>query len=676
MAKTKKVTETGLDNNIFAMAGYWEPKSFQTRGGRAYKGLKSDDYPYSEQMAEKLSSIGINVVVWHYYKGLGIKTEEPEMKRTASFFKHCEKYGITKGVYINSGSIFADTFIAENPDFAEMMSVDQFGMNHQYSEYYRCYYRWRPCSSNKEFGEYFGKAAVKAIDDGADFIQFDNSGQMPCYCPKCREGFPQYLLEKFPSEPAQGKMSFKERFGHDFNGSFQLPRGTGRMPIDNMPAAYEPGLYEWVRYRQKLYDRTLKTACDMIHDRKADAIIGGNIALDHGEFPGLVWGLDPENSYRCRTNYFFSEDSNFAGIEDDRLITHIRTYKYGRSMNNRVLVHNLPQGSNDIKWLNYAEAAAFNDGCLGRVAWATDPDDGRMDFLKKSLEFLRKHKDIYIGSKCISKIALYRCAESEVANWADTSLSRLAVEQVLIKNSIQYDCIINDRFDELAKYDVLICANTITVSGAVVKMIAEFVKGGGKLLCTESALSMDEYNCSRKFVSDMGLAGARDSNLGRTVTDADVLDILEYLELEDKYADNIFNLAKIDYAKTFSWSPTSAFLPIIGKEYFAEPLNKDEILQLLHKAAGEKDIELAAPENVIAGFFECTNGKKAVHVLDYEASRQLKDVRLKFRTGGLKKAVAKFVTLDGECEIKLQHQGDFASCTLPGFKTYGFLVIK
>jgi len=677
MAETQKVEKVNLDDDIFASTGYWEPMAFIKRGGRAVVGLEDDEYPYSEEMAKKLSDVGINLVVWHYYKGLGIKTEEEEMQKTAKFFKHCEKYGLTKGVYINSGSIFADTFIAENPDFADKIAIDQFGSKHQYSEFYRNYYRWRPCSSNKEFGEYFGRASVKAIQEaGADFIMFDNSGQMSCYCEKCRKGFPQYLLEKFPAEPQAGKISFKERFGYDFRGSFELPRGTSRMPIDNMPGAHEPGFYEWVRYRQQLYEGTLKTACDVIRQASGKAKIGWNIALDYGEFPGLVWGIDPESSYRCGTNYFFSEDSNFAGIEDGRLITHIRTFKYGRAMNNRVMFHNLPEkGGNEIKWLNYAEAAVFNDGCLGRVNWATDPDDGRLDFLKKSLKFLRKHKDVYLHSKCMSRVALYRCAESEVANWADERISMLAIEQVLIKNSIQYDQIINDRFDDITNYDMLICTNTITVPDVIVRKIADFIRGGGKLFCTESSLSVDEYNRRRSFRPDMGLAGERDSSLGRVSGRADVSEILGYLGLEDKYAENIFYLPKIDYAKPFAWSPCSAYLPIIGKEYFAEPLNKDEVLALLREALGENNVKVAGPENVITGYFECADGSKVIHVLDYEAGRELGGLKLRFKLAGEKSKQAKFVTLDLTAEVKLEHNGDYATCILPTFKTYGFLKI-
>jgi len=665
-----------LEDDIVAEAGYWEPVSVLIRGGVAYDGLEDDKYPYSPEMAEKLCEIGINLAIWPYYKAIGIENEEQEeMQKTAEFFKHLDKYGITKGVYINQGTIFQGPFLAENPEARDWVALDPWGKPQPYSEFYRSYHKQRICAGNTEFGRFYGRVCIKAIKEaGADFIHFDQAAQVPCYCEKCKTGYPKYVLGKYPNESREGAITFKQRFGYKYYGHLDLPKGSPRQPIDNLPTAYEPGLYEWVRYRQQLYENTFKIACDMIKDASGETQICWNIALDYGEFTSLVWGIDPETSYRCGTEYFFSEDSNFAGMEEGRLIGHIRTYKYGRAMNNRVIVHNMPpSSSDDAKLLNYAEAAVFNDGCLGRVMWATDPDDGRLDLLKKVLKFLRRNKDVYIHTKSISRVALYRCAESELANWADERISRLAVEQVLIKNSIQYDNIINDRFEEVSNYDLLICANTATVSNAVVRKIADFVRGGGKLLCTESALSRNEYGRNRKYAPHMLMQDERDSEVNRVKGRADVSGILEYLRLEEKYAANIFYLPAVDYTKQFVWDPTSARLPIIGKEYFVEPFNKDELLGLLREALGEDDVEVSAPENVIAGYFECAEGQRVVHILDYRPGRRLAGVGLRFKINGDKKKQAKFVTLDSEFEIELEYNGDYASCVLPAFKTYGFL---
>jgi hypothetical protein len=674
MLRQKNKSDNRLDHDIVAMTGYWEPNSFAIRGGIAHEDIETFEYPYSEQIAKKLSKIGINLVSWHYYKGLGIKMEEEEMQKTAQFFKHCEKYGISKGVYINAGSVFADTFIAENPEAKDWMSYDQWGEKQQYSEYYRCYYRWRPCSNNKEFGDYFGRAAVKAIKEaGADFIHFDNSSQMPCYCQKCQKGFVEYLLIKYPAEPRDGTITFKERFGHDFKGSFQLPRGTARQPIDNLPSAREPGIYEWVNYRQQLYEKLLDKACTLIRDASSAVRIMWNPPVDEGEFSGLVWGLDPESSYRCGTNYFFSEDGNSARIEDGRLISRIRTYKYGRATGNKVLVHNASETNNDQKLLNYVEAAVFNDGCLGRVMWATDPDDGRLDFTEKAIGFLREYKEIYVHSKCISKVAVYRCHESEVANWADDRISRLSIEQTLILNSIQYDQIINDTFDDINNYELLICANTISISDTVTKKIGDFVRSGGKVLCTGASFSRNEYGQRRKFVSDMGLAGERDKNLGRINSKGDVSEILSYLNLEKEFGSRIFYLPKIDLAKEFLWNPQSSELPRIDHDYFVEALNKEVIVEMVEEASDGNNLKITAPDNVIAGHFRTKSGERIIHILDYESHRTLSNVKVRVKIDKTEKISGKFVTIDSSSDIVLQSNGTMVTCTMPPFKTYGFL---
>ncbi len=123
-----KTQQTNWPDEIIAMAGYWEPIAFMVRGGRGVKGMEQDPFPYSEAMAQKLARIGINMATWHYYKGLGIETEEEEMQKTATFFDILRQYGIRKSVYINLGSFFADTFPVENPEAEKWLSLDQFGM--------------------------------------------------------------------------------------------------------------------------------------------------------------------------------------------------------------------------------------------------------------------------------------------------------------------------------------------------------------------------------------------------------------------------------------------------------------------------------------------------------------------------------------------------------------------
>lgn len=667
---------TGKHDDIMAMAGYWEPIAFVVRGGRGVKGLEQDSFPYSEEMARKLAGIGINIASWHYYKGLGIRTEEEEMQRTTQFFRILDNYGIIKSVYINLGSFFADTFLDENPQAEQWLSIDQFGLPHQYSEYYRCYYRLRPCMSRMAFAEYVGAAAVKAIREaGAEHILFDNSAQMPCYCDACRQGFPAYALEKFPERPGEGQVSFKERFGYAFKGRFELPRGNYRRPIDNVPAAHEPGLYEWVRYRQEQYERAHRRATEMIRSESGDVTISWNIALDYGEFTGMVWGIDPETAYRCKSDYFFSEDDNCARIENGRLISHIRTFRYGRAMNNRVLVHNILHGTEDQKYLSYVEAAVFNDGCLGCVMWATDEEAG-LDTLKHTIAFLRANKAMYVGTKPVSRIAVYRCSESETAGWADVTLSRYAVEQVLIKHSIPFDYVINDTLDNIFDYELLVCANTMNVSDATLEKIAAFVRKGGKLLCSEGAFFKDEYGRKRISVSDMGYLGERDGNVGRIRNSAEGAGrILAYLGLDRSYGNSVFYLYRIDHAVPYEWNVSSGYHTWLGNEYYVEPRNKDDIVALLRQALPERDLELEAPDNVIGALFGTREAGHVVHLLDFEAGRELAGVKVRVRAAGCDRSHAIFKTIEGERSVPLSLEGNVMSCIVPAFKTYGFLQI-
>lgn|GEM_PF-6870117 len=659
--------------DIIAMAGYWEPVSFQIRNGRAYRGIREDDFPYSKAMAEKMERLGINLVVWHYYKGLGIQTEEEEMQNTAGFFKHLPN-SIGKGAYINIGSFFADTFLSENPQANNWLTRDQNGLPQQYSEYYRIYYRFRPCMSNPEFGEYVGNATAKAIADGANMICMDNSAQMPCYCDNCRKKFPEYVLERYPSSAAEGELCFKERFGYEYTGRLEIPRGTSRMPIDNLPGAHEPGLYEWIKYRQQSYENTHQRVTQMAREASSEVRISWNIAMDYGEFTGLVWGIDAETSIRSKSDFFFSEDENNPGIENGNLIRHISTYKYGRAMNNRVLVHNVLEDADDAhRLLAYAEAASFNQGCVGRVMWATD-DERKFDITKRSLDFFRKNRQAYLNTQPLSRIALYRCSESETITWADSTLARHAVEQVLIKDSVQYDHILNATLSDLAKYELLICPATSCVSDQSFQLITDYIRSGGKILAVGDCFNRDGIGRRKFFQSDVGLNGERDSNLGRNSSNEKLAGILETLGLDDSYTDRVFYLPKLAYSVTFEWRPDNSFLPVIGKEYFVEPVNADELRAILACALSEKDFEMTAPENVVAGLFRTAEGDYVVHILDYEAGRKLSGLRVRL-TGLCQPTAAKFNTIDCSVDIVSEMSGEYVEFTLPDFDTYGFVLI-
>lgn len=236
------------------MAGNWEPLACRRRSGYSSDGdAKSYEYEHSEELATRLAKLGINAVVWHGYKGLGFEFEKEEIEYTRQFGQHCRKHNIRFGTYANLGSFFAETMFRDHPQARSWLSEDMTGEPHPYSEFYRVYFRYRPCLTNQDFIDYVKRMVLYLVKHaGSEWVHLDNHAMMPCYCQKCRRQFHTYLREKYPEDTPQDIERIEQRFGFTGLEHMLLPRGTSRMPIDTLPACHEPILQEWVAYRCSL----------------------------------------------------------------------------------------------------------------------------------------------------------------------------------------------------------------------------------------------------------------------------------------------------------------------------------------------------------------------------------------------------------------------------------------
>lgn len=191
-----------FDNKVIAMVGNWEPMFHRTRGGNWRVNEKEFyDKEHSEETARQLAADGINFVIMHFYKGMGLEVEKPDMEDTKRFIKHCHKHGIKVGTYTQWGTFWNELFLKEHPDALDFCQRDQFGQPSFYSEIGFSYHRYRVCATNKKFREFLKKVIKYSVEYvGTDVVYFDNLGQNPCYCDGCKKAFPEYIAKKFPTE--------------------------------------------------------------------------------------------------------------------------------------------------------------------------------------------------------------------------------------------------------------------------------------------------------------------------------------------------------------------------------------------------------------------------------------------------------------------------------------------
>jgi hypothetical protein len=78
----------------------WEPIDHYRRSGLQYAPNGSEwledwyQMIHDKNTVKMMADLGVNIAVTHYFKGMGIDFEKPEMERTAKLAEICHKYGI------------------------------------------------------------------------------------------------------------------------------------------------------------------------------------------------------------------------------------------------------------------------------------------------------------------------------------------------------------------------------------------------------------------------------------------------------------------------------------------------------------------------------------------------------------------------------------------------------
>ena len=274
-----------------------------------------------------------------------------------------------------------------------------------------------------------------------------------------------------------------------------------------------------------------------------DTAISWNFALDEGEFTPLLWGARPRQRLPPGQRPLFSEDSNHAGIEHREYHLSSAQLQIRACHGSAPLCpqHARRRGQGQVPQL-YRGGGLQRGLCRPRDGGTEKEDCAE---IARSARFLKAHKDLYLNSEPKTKLAIYRSNHSETMAFADEAVSRLAIEQTLIEESIQFDYVINDTLDRIGRYEAIVLPNAICVSDAAAEALAEYVRSGGRLLCTEGSLTKDEYGRKRVAVADMGLYGERDTSIGRTNAASDVDHLLYCLGLDASYSDRIVYLKKV-----------------------------------------------------------------------------------------------------------------------------------
>ena len=253
-------------NRFIWTFGNHEPLSMYRRIGRNSTGgvpgsalwLEKWHHWYdSEECAETMAGLGLNLLHCRCYKGMGWEEEKKDFPNVVSFARACRKRGIKVFAYIQHSTVYPEIMRREIPDLEKWCSVNREGKLWLYSD---SYWRWIPCPNRPGYLDYMDGVIAKIVGSGEfDGVMFDNLVNWPCYCPDCRRLFAEHL----------------EKVGFDF-----LDPRFVEMPPENLPdEIMDPVAIEFIRFRHETIGRTVERYRKVIKSVDPDCILSANIQV-------------------------------------------------------------------------------------------------------------------------------------------------------------------------------------------------------------------------------------------------------------------------------------------------------------------------------------------------------------------------------------------------------------
>lgn len=311
-------------NRFLWTFGNHEPASMYRRIGRPSTGgvdggaLWLDDWHHwydSEECAETMANLGLNVLHCRYYKGMGWEYEKEDYKRVLPFVRACRKRGIKVLAYVQYGSLYPEIMKREIPDLENWAALDYNGDKHRYLD---SYWRWMPCPNRPGFLEYLDGVLKRLIESKEfDGVLFDNMFAFACYCPECRKKFAERLAEKDFDFLYPEYVTLP-----DFKNIANFTGGELRDPVAR----------EFLKFQHDTINEAFAHLRKTIKALDPDFLISGNtpMVVRH---EGITLFTHSPMRQSANLDIVLDQTGHMPGVEGkDCVISHVPQMKYARAM--------------------------------------------------------------------------------------------------------------------------------------------------------------------------------------------------------------------------------------------------------------------------------------------------------------------------------------------------------
>lgn len=505
----------------FAKRPGWKPITGQLI--KTIKGVKS------EESVRRVADAGINMVWTEFSVGLGPTAEKGSREEAKRFVEICHNHGIKVLLYVQANNVFWQDFFKEIPQAVDWLARDPEGRPVTYLDG-AYWFRYYTCINNQGWVGYTrGVIREALVGCQADGIHFDNIETLPriCHCVLCRDKFARYLESSFSEEELAKKLGIRV-------GQPVLPPREVSSDWASPMDARDPLVREWARFRCNCVTEFLEAAKKLILCLNPNGLLTSNTSNLTVVNKLVAHAMDLGRVGRVQDLLFVETDLVYPRVEHHlgqvRLITNVRTHKWGRSFTGDKPVvasfHRAPregcgsamsgpvsvgQSPSEIKLLmaeglasgGYGSSPVSHEGQI----LTTDSASESLEAVKAYNEFMRDNEDLYVDTASWANVALFISQPSLAWDFRNVSDRISGFEQTLIQSHIPFDTITDDMLEtNLGSYDVLILPGALCLSDRQIEVIQRYVRNGGGListgptsLCTEDLESRGDYGLRGVF---------------------------------------------------------------------------------------------------------------------------------------------------------------------------------
>lgn len=448
---------------------------------------------HDEKTLDQIAELGVNTLITHYFKGMGMETERSMLDDLRHLVELCRPRGI-RTIGYTFGTIFSETLIKEFPKAEDWAVRNMDGSQRKWS-----YYRLSPCLNSGYYDYLLKLIDFGAQDIGLNGFHFDNSYSVACYCERCRKKFQEYL---------EGRFSSPERFGYTGFSHVSPPPPDAR--------AGDPLKQEWLRFRTQTLAEKMEGIYRHIKEINPDLAVLSNPAFPRRANWADQLGVNPLLFGRWH-DLMFAENGNFPSASEGKTTSQAQAYAFGDSIGYGVVAscwprspetgeHTLPDRETQAA-ISIMEPAIF--GHAPGTTWACRSIKGDTialdlpplwDGARKTFSFLNTHHELFAGAKTPAETGLLHSFESFAFANDRVAPAYDGFERFLSLKGVPYRLAFTEAPERFAEYKTLVVSNQLCLSNATIQAILAFVRKGDKLILTgasgertENLLMREEY---------------------------------------------------------------------------------------------------------------------------------------------------------------------------------------